>query len=84
MIIHIHGLTIIPNYDGHPQGYYTKPGKHGPSYASNSTFMANAVTFIYENKNLVGYYYFHDHTLSMTRSNVISGLKGVYQIISVN
>jgi hypothetical protein len=84
MITHMHGITTTSDYDGHPRGYYTKSGKHGPSYVSNSSFIANAATFVYENKNLFGYYYFHDHTLSMTRSNVICGLKGVYQIVSVN
>jgi len=47
MITHLHGMTTTSNYDGHPRGYFTKSGIHGPDYQSNSSFMKNAATFIY-------------------------------------
>jgi hypothetical protein len=51
IVIHLHGLTTTSSYDGHPHGYYTKSGKRGPAYSSNSSFINNAASFVYENTN---------------------------------
>jgi spore coat protein A, manganese oxidase len=84
MIPHIHGLTTVSGFDGNPRGWFTSSGVHGPEYFSGLNLSNNSVTFIYENKNIPGVYYYHDHTLSITRINVLSGLKGVYVIDNGN
>jgi spore coat protein A, manganese oxidase len=81
MVIHVHGLTTTDNNDGKPLGYITMNGTQGSTYSTTFNYSNHSAVFHYENDNIPGMYLYHDHTLTMTRLNVISGLKGLYEIL---
>jgi spore coat protein A, manganese oxidase len=72
----------VPKLDGQPLAYFTANGTKGPDYQTYYNYSANSAVSHYENDNIPGTYYYHDHVLSITRLNVLAGLKGLYEIYS--
>ena len=63
--------------DGFVESWFTKTRrKKGPTFTSS--------TFEYFNAQLATTLWYHDHTLGMTRLNVVAGLEGTYLIRDQN
>eukprot|EP01120_Amphizonella_sp_Union-15-10_P015236 TRINITY_DN7788_c0_g1_i2.p1 TRINITY_DN7788_c0_g1~~TRINITY_DN7788_c0_g1_i2.p1 ORF type:complete len:397 (+),score=42.83 TRINITY_DN7788_c0_g1_i2:87-1277(+) len=63
IVIHLHGGKTRPESDGHPQ-HTTIPGHN--------------IEFTYDNDQPAALLWYHDHTESLTRVNVYSGISGLY------
>ena len=72
IVTHLHGGENLPQFDGLPLQWFTKGGKTGPHYITN--------TFIYYNEQRASMAWYHDHALGNTRTNVYAGLAGAYII----
>lgn len=59
-------------YDGHPEAWFTQLGDTGSKYVTQD--------YIYPNSLLPAMIWYHDHTVGMTRVNVVAGLAGPYII----
>jgi spore coat protein A len=79
-VVHLHGAEVSSRFDGSAEGWYTSNGLHGPGYDTLSPTDANAAVFQYPNGQQSTTLWFHDHTLGMTRTNMLSGLMGMYLI----
>lgn len=75
--VHLHGGEVPSMSDGHPQAWFTATGVHGPTYRSLA-MAPDAAVFRYPNAQQAATLWYHDHTLGMTRLNVVSGLFGAY------
>ena len=78
---HIHGLETEFQSDGQPLSFWTASGVKGELYNSlkyNKT--ENQAVYRYVNPN-EGLYWYHDHTMAMTRLNVYAGLAGGYEVV---
>lgn len=62
-VVHLHGGRTLPQFDGHPELWFT-PGQ------SATTFYANE-------QEAAGLFY-HDHAMGITRLNAMAGLFGLY------
>lgn len=70
IVTHLHGGEVKSDSDGHPDAWITANGKTGPAFSS--------FPFHYPNKQPPATLWYHDHTLGMTRLNVMAGLAGLY------
>eukprot|EP00475_Leptophrys_vorax_P044331 TRINITY_DN8849_c0_g1_i3.p1 TRINITY_DN8849_c0_g1~~TRINITY_DN8849_c0_g1_i3.p1 ORF type:complete len:569 (-),score=-8.93 TRINITY_DN8849_c0_g1_i3:296-1786(-) len=68
--IHVHGAQVASRYDGHPDAWWTPRGEYGPAYETNEAD--------YPNVQPSSTLWYHDHTVGMTRLNMLAGLLGVY------
>ena len=67
---HLHGGVTPSDSDGFPEAWFTRGRavKKGPAFTRS--------TFRYLNAQLATTLWYHDHTLGMTRLNVVAGLEG--------
>lgn len=79
IVPHVHGLETEAGSDGQPMGFWTKSGRKGRDYFSlkSKGLQGNQAIFRYHNTK-EGLFWFHDHTMAMTRLNVYAGLVGQY------
>ena len=70
-VVHLHGAKVLPDSDGHPDAWYT-PGftQKGPFFTSEENY--------YPNDQPATMLWYHDHTIGITRLNVMAGLAGLY------
>jgi len=76
VVTHLHGGEVPSNSDGGPDAWFT-PGnaQTGPAWKLGATSQ-----YSYPNEQPATTLWFHDHTLGATRTNIYSGLVGVYFI----
>jgi len=72
-VVHLHGGAAAPDSDGYPEHWYSPTGvrMHGG-------IGTNYIDYTYHNGQLATSLWYHDHTLGITRLNVIAGLAGLY------
>ncbi|NJD76161.1 MAG: hypothetical protein FIB08_03570 [Candidatus Methanoperedens sp.] len=80
LIPHLHGGFSAPQFDGHPQAWFTQSGAHGEHYYSSAsaTAAANEAVLEYTNDQDATNIWYHDHGMGITRLNVYMGLAGEY------
>jgi spore coat protein A len=72
-VVHLHGGKVLPDSDGHPEAWYTSGNvQTGSSFGGD--------TFFYPNDQPATTLWYHDHTIGITRLNVMAGLAGAYLI----
>lgn len=72
-VVHLHGASVAPESDGHPEAWFTKNFKKiGPEFTRK--------IYEYKNKQRATTLWYHDHALGITRLNVYTGLAGFYII----
>lgn len=76
MTVHLHGAHVQPEYDGDPEAWFTYTGTNGVPTKTGPTYVTNE--YKYPNMNNAGTYWYHDHTLGITRLNVYAGMAGYY------
>lgn len=69
-ITHLHGGETPSIYDGHPDAWFTAGEERGSAFVSTQ--------MIYENTQPATMLWYHDHSMGITRLNVIAGLAGLY------
>jgi spore coat protein A len=72
-VVHLHGAKILPESDGYPEAWISPDGVTGP-------VLFNPNPFVYPNDQQSTMLWYHDHTLGITRLNMIMGLAGAYLI----
>jgi spore coat protein A len=72
-VVHLHGAKILPESDGYPEAWISPDGQTGP-------VLFNPDAFVYPNDQQATNLWYHDHTLGITRLNMIMGLAGFYFI----
>ena len=72
-VVHLHGAKILPESDGYPEAWISPDGITGP-------VLYNPNPFVYPNDQPSTLLWYHDHTLGITRLNMIMGLAGAYII----
>jgi len=72
-VVHLHGAKILPESDGYPEAWISPNGITGP-------VLFNPDPFVYPNDQPSTMLWYHDHTLGITRLNMIMGLAGAYII----
>jgi spore coat protein A len=72
-VVHLHGAKILPESDGYPEAWISPDGVTGP-------VLYNPNPFVYPNDQQATMLWYHDHTLGITRLNMIQGLAGIYLI----
>ncbi|HEX4790752.1 MAG TPA: multicopper oxidase domain-containing protein [Actinospica sp.] len=77
-VTHLHGAEVPSRYDGAPEAWYTRDGRHGKGYATAAAAAPNAAVYEYPNTQPASTLWFHDHALGITRLNVFSGLAAFY------
>lgn len=79
---HLHGGFTAPQYDGHPDSWFTPDGVHGTHYFADPAFTiaGNECIDKYSNLHPASTLWYHDHGMGMTRLNVYAGLAGFYLI----
>lgn len=82
VVPHLHGLETETGSDGQPNGFWTKTGRKGSDFFSlrSTNLLKNEAIFRYHNTK-EGLFWYHDHTMSITRLNVYAGLVGLYEIV---
>jgi spore coat protein A, manganese oxidase len=71
-VVHLHGIKVMPEFDGYPESWWTPDGKMGPDF--------QGTTYQYPNDQQATSLWYHDHALGITRLNVYAGLAGFYLI----
>ena len=84
IVIHLHGGEVPSASDGNPEAWWTANGIHGSAYSTASLTDANSAVFVYPNEQQPTTLWYHDHTLGITRLNVMCGLAGFYLLRSTN
>lgn len=69
-VTHLHGGETPSIYDGHPDAWFTAGEERGSAFVTSQ--------MIYENTQSPATLWYHDHTMGITRLNVIAGLAGFY------
>lgn len=73
IVTHLHGGENSSVFDGHPDAWFTaNEDKIGPAFASS--------LYHYPNMQQSATLWYHDHTMGITRLNVLMGLAGFYII----
>ena len=80
MVVHLHGAEDPSAFDGAPEAWFTRDGRHGKGYSTLFATDPNAAVYQYPNGQQSTTLWFHDHTLGMTRVSVFSGLAAFYFI----
>jgi FtsP/CotA-like multicopper oxidase with cupredoxin domain len=75
---HLHGAEVPSQFDGGPNAWFTPDGKKGTGYNSLMDAGIGKAVYRYDNDQLPGTLWFHDHALGVTRTNVYSGLAAFY------
>lgn len=75
---HLHGAEVSSLFDGGPNAWFTPDGKKGTGYYSLTDAGSGKAVYRYDNDQLPGTLWFHDHALGATRINVYSGLEAFY------
>ncbi|HEY6020154.1 MAG TPA: multicopper oxidase domain-containing protein, partial [Candidatus Paceibacterota bacterium] len=71
LVAHFHGGEVPSAYDGNPNAWFTPGfGITGPDFVSQS--------YTYPNSQEASTFWYHDHTMGITRLNVYAGLAGFY------
>lgn len=71
IVTHLHGGEDNSIFDGHPDAWFTKGEQiKGPEFVTS--------LYNYPNEQLPTTLWYHDHTLGITRLNVLMGLAGFY------
>jgi spore coat protein A len=78
IVPHLHGGEVQSSSDGHPDAWFTSSGEKGTAYNTYEPTDGNAAIFYYPNKQPPATLWYHDHSLGITRINVLSGLAGFY------
>lgn len=78
--VHLHGGFTPPQFDGHPESWYTPDGMHGPRYTTMGEPGKNEAIYFYTNEQHATMLWYHDHGMPITGLNVVAGLAGVYII----
>ena len=78
IVTHLHGGEDPSTSDGGPQEWYTINGLHGVDYSTEVPTDPNAAVYKYPNLQPPGTLWYHDHSLGLTRINVLAGLAGFY------
>jgi FtsP/CotA-like multicopper oxidase with cupredoxin domain len=76
LVPHLHGAEVSSSSDGNPNAWWTANGKRGPAFVTKE--------YTYPNQQNPTTLWYHDHTLGITRINVMSGLAGFYLVRSPN
>jgi spore coat protein A, manganese oxidase len=72
-VVHLHGAKVMPDSDGYPEAWFTK------NWAKTGPFFTTKV-YHYPNDQPATNLWYHDHSLGITRLNVMTGLAGFYFI----
>ena len=84
VVPHAHGLENEFQSDGQPLSFWTATGRKGELYNSlKSNRTENQAVYRYINTK-EGLFWYHDHTIAMTRLNTYAGLAGSYEIVDPN
>jgi spore coat protein A, manganese oxidase len=78
IVTHLHGGEVPSADDGNPDSWFTANGIHGSAYQTSASTDANAAVYEYPNTQQPTTLWYHDHSLGMTRLNIMSGLVGFY------
>ena len=80
LITHLHGGEVHSTSDGHPEAWFTYDGTRGVAFDVEAvgTENPNEAKFYYPNQQPPTTLWYHDHSLGITRINVMSGLAGFY------
>jgi spore coat protein A len=70
IVAHLHGSHAEWQSDGHPEAWFTQGNRRG-------TFWRKSVS-TYDNSQVGGTLWYHDHAHGITRLNVYAGLAGAY------
>ena len=70
-VVHLHGANVATASDGHPEAWYTK------DYAITGPMFSQEM-HEYTNHQPGTTMWYHDHTMGLTRLNVVAGLAGFY------
>jgi len=79
-VVHLHGGEDQSTSDGVPEAWFTNNGLHGNGYSTFQPTSPNAAVYHYPNNQQSTTLWFHDHTLGVTRLNVLSGMAAFYFI----
>ncbi|KAG8053586.1 hypothetical protein GUJ93_ZPchr0001g31698 [Zizania palustris] len=72
-VVHLHGGVHPSQFDGHANAWFTAGFREtGPTWTTP--------TYTYPNLQSPGVLWYHDHTLGLTRANLLAGLLGAYVI----
>ncbi|CAK7326711.1 unnamed protein product [Dovyalis caffra] len=72
-VVHLHGGIGEPESDGHAHSWFTRRFKEvGPTWTKRE--------YHYRNFQQPGNLWYHDHTMGLTRVNLLAGLIGAYII----
>ncbi|KAL3687464.1 hypothetical protein R1sor_013773 [Riccia sorocarpa] len=74
IVTHLHGGELESTYDGHPDAWFTASGETGKKFVTQN--------YTYPNSQPSALLWYHDHTVGITRNNVLAGLEGLYIIRS--
>jgi len=72
-VVHLHGGATRPDSDGYPEDWYSPTGAR-----MNGRIGNNYSDYVYDNGQLATALWYHEHSLGITRLNIISGLAGLY------
>ncbi|KAL2609728.1 hypothetical protein R1flu_028301 [Riccia fluitans] len=70
IVTHLHGGELESAYDGHPEAWFTASGEKGKKFVTQN--------YTYPNSQPATLLWYHDHTVGITRNNVLAGLAGLY------
>ena len=77
LVTHLHGGHTEWQSDGYPTAWYT------PGYKLKGADFVKQ-TYYYKNDQEAASLWYHDHTLGLTRANVMAGLAGLYVLTDDN
>lgn len=72
-VVHLHGGHVAPEYDGHPDAWFTRNFEQVGSKFEKTVYE-------YPNIQEATTLWYHDHAVGITRLNVYAGLAGFYII----
>lgn len=79
IITHVHGFNSDFQFDGNPEFFYSPGGVvQGPQWSGVPGGFTTQ--FEYQNDQVAGTVWYHDHALGITRLNVYAGMAGFYII----
>jgi spore coat protein A len=73
-VTHLHGGFSLPQFDGHPEAWFTPHGS--PGQPTGTHYVSDLYT--YGNDQRAATLWYHDHTEGLTRVNLYAGLAGFY------
>lgn len=70
VVVHVHGVEVPSIYDGNLDAWFTPKNETGPAYTTQD--------YVYPTRQNPTALWYHDHTIGITRLNVLAGLSGLY------